>query len=86
MFENRATGIFILLDEECRMPNPQKTSFIQKVVSNHGGCGAFSLCPSNIADGIKQGQYDFIIRHFEQEVCYKAVRSALFLVNTQILR
>ncbi|XP_031625631.1 myosin heavy chain 95F-like [Contarinia nasturtii] len=30
MLENKKFGIFSLLDEECRMPNPQTESFIQK--------------------------------------------------------
>lgn len=64
MFEDKKVGIFGLLDEECRMPNPQTTSFMRKLRSNHGS--AF--------DTRANTQYEFAIHHFGYEVLYTTVR------------
>lgn len=61
MFENRPNGIFSLLDEECRMPNPKTKSFLQKVSSQYGkGCDFFKTRTND----------EFTIRHFGQDVHY----------------
>lgn len=72
----RPFGILPLLDEECKMPIPKTESFIQKVVSKHGNCSAFSLYfPKKTASGsIQNGQCGFVIRHFGKEVNYSTVR------------
>lgn len=83
LFENEICGIFTLLEEECRMPNPQKTSFVQKVISKHRSCSVFSLYPSGKTGCMKNAQCDFIIRHFEQDVLYTAVRNSLYSMNNE---
>lgn len=65
MLENKLFGIFALLDEECRMPNPKTESFMQKITYRHRNCIAFSsLCRT---------KSDFVIRHFGQDVTYNSV-------------
>lgn len=75
MFENKTFGIFTLLDEECRMPNPQIASFIQKVNTKYVDCSAFSLRYfDKNASNCNKNTTGFIIRHFEQKVHYSVVK------------
>lgn len=73
MFERRTSGIFDLLDEECRLPNPRIECFMQKVIVNHGRCRVFSSCQPN-KTASQQNNYSFVIRHFSYEVLYTVVK------------
>lgn len=77
MLEDRTYGIFALLDEESRLPRPKISSFIQKIVSKHERCSAFSLCRPKKADS----SYDFVIRHFGKDVCCSTVNNSLYLLK-----
>lgn len=79
MFESRTSGIFTLLDEECRMPNPQMSSFMQKVISIHERCSAFSLFRSNKAFS-QNTQCGFVIRHFGHNVFYATVNNSFYSI------
>lgn len=61
--ENKVSGIFALLDDECKLPQPNLNNFMQRVNSTHAKCDAFS----SIHDG-------FTICHFAKNVSYTAVR------------
>lgn len=74
IFENNQSGIFTLLDEECRMPNPQTASFMQKVIQKHGNC--ISLSYSNKTANDTRNRTGFTIRHFGHDVLYAAVRKS----------
>lgn len=74
MLEGKTFGIFHLLDEECRMPSPKTTTFMQKVISNHANCKTFSL-PNKIAShGGPKSHNCFVIQHFGHKVRYTTVR------------
>lgn len=78
MFEGKTAGIFKLLDEECRMPNPSFRSFMQKVITNHVNCISFSVTSSRkTAPDFVDGS-GFAIRHFDQEVYYNTVNNSEF--------
>lgn len=70
MLEGRTFGIFDLLDEECRMPNPNVASFMQKVQSNHRAKLDFS---SN-----RSLNSCFVIQHFGHKVQYTTVRKYFY--------
>lgn len=78
MFESKTSGIFTLLDEECRMPNPNTKSFMQKVVTYHGNCANFSMVPSKKIASDYVNSFGFVIHHFGQEVYYRTVQNSLF--------
>lgn len=69
LLENKDSGIFALLDEECRMPNPKLDIFVLKVFSNHKDCSSFSRPHPS-----KDQQSGFVIRHFANSVFYSTVR------------
>lgn len=62
MLEGKPFGIFSLLDEECRMPIPKTTSFIQKVITKHKNW------PNKTASN---NENCFVIQHFGHKVQYK---------------
>lgn len=66
MFENKNSGIFALLDQECKMPSPRNASFMANVTSMHKNCSAFS-------NQTRKNTNSFAIYHFGQEVLYDTV-------------
>lgn len=71
MLEDKAIGIFSLLDEECTMPAPRTDNFIQRVILNHAKCSAFSLPKKSFSN------FGFIIHHFGHQVQYSTVSLSL---------
>lgn len=71
MLEGKTYGIFPLLEEECRMPNPKTESFMQKVVSNHKNNKEFLL--KKTGSNSTKNSNSFVIRHFGKEVNYSTV-------------
>lgn len=75
MLENKQRGIFALLDEECRKPNPQTKCFMQNVLLQYESRSHFFKSHIN----------DFVIRHFGQNVCYTPVNFTTHISQFQSL-
>lgn len=67
LFENKISGIFSQLDDECKMQLPKLENFMQQVTSTHGTSPFFT--------GIRtqDGNNGFVIQHFAQKVSYNTV-------------
>lgn len=63
-------GIFSLLDNECKMPQPKSNNFLDAVNSKHQACEAFS------AKNVFRNSIGFTIKHFARDVFYETVRNS----------
>lgn len=75
LFENRNTGIFSLLDDECKMRDPKLENFMQNFKSMHSSCPACSFFPSICSKYPQSTQNEFLIQHFARKVYYNSVRN-----------
>lgn len=72
LIESQPTGIFALLNEESKLPNPSCTRFTTKV-HNTWKSNVDLLAPKSLKIPIKD-EDGFVIRHFIGAVCYKTVK------------
>lgn len=68
LFENKISGIFSQLDDECKMLSPKTQNFMLKVISIHGESPSISQIRA------QDSHSGFVIQHFAQKVSYTAVR------------
>lgn len=73
LFENKATGIFDLLDEESRLPKPSGQHFTQSVQAANKSHFRLALPRTSKLRAHREIRDDegFLIRHFAGAVCYE---------------
>ncbi|CAD7941448.1 unnamed protein product [Amoebophrya sp. A25] len=64
LLEQKPTGIFAMLDEECMVPNGSDQGFVNKLVKQHSGHIRF--------DVIRTRQSWFVVKHFAGPVGYES--------------
>jgi myosin heavy subunit len=69
LIEQNPSGIFGILDEVCRLPQPNDTDFTDKVHAQHGGNA--SLSAPRVSRKCSVGKSEgFIVKHFAGKVLY----------------
>lgn len=71
LLENKTFGIFTLLDNQCKMKNPNLMNFVNTVKSTHQNSQVFTEVRPNPA---KTECNSFIVRHFAHDVQYTTVK------------
>lgn len=85
LLEHKTFGIFQLLDDECKLKQPNLGNFMLSVSSRHKDCKMLSTLTTSLSNRAKTEQEGFVIRHFARNVHYTTVRYFRYQNNVHSL-